>query len=57
MMMMMVVMMAMVVPKSLTTFVLKDLPPGQTILPILSTDTMLHPSFSPARKAAQVLAR
>ena len=56
MMMMMMMMMAMVVPKSLTTFVLKDLPPGQTILPILSTDTMLHPSFSPARKAAQVLA-
>ena len=46
-----------VVTKNLTTFVLKDLPPGQTILPILSTDTMLDPSFSPARKAAQVLAR
>ena len=39
-----------VVPKNLTTFVLKDLPPGQTILPILSTDTMLHPSFSPAAR-------
>ena len=52
-----------VVPKNLTTFVLKDLPPGQTILPSpsistrkkvgalekLPRKTMLHsePSFSP----------
>ena len=48
-----------VVPKNLTTFVLKDLPPGHTILPtqfpqkietleVLPPKTMLHsnPSFS-----------
>ena len=51
-----------VVTKNLTSFVLNDLPPGQTILStpkietleVLPPNTMLHsnPSFSPVCKAA-----
>ena len=46
-----------VVTKNLTSFVLNDLPPGQTILSTqkLPRNTMLHsnPSFSPVCNAAQ----